>query len=545
SYQLLSAAVCALLFAFSRTLWSFAEVAEVYTLNTFLIVLVCYLLFRWRNKLSYTGPTAGLLLLAAFLFGLALGVHHVSVGITLPALILLLYRTEGAAFFKSKNVLYSALLLLLGFVLVYLYLPLSAMRSPVMNWGDPRTAERFWWHITGRQYQVFIAFSLERISGQAIEFAKLASHEFGPVWFPGAFVLSLAGFVEMFRRDRTAFWFVALMIAGDLAYSLNYEIAEDKGAYYLPAFIALTLAAAFGARFVLRLFADQSPTHNGGLISAVILVLLVPLAGFFSNFPYTNRHNFFLARDYVNNIENTIAPGGMLLTSDWQVYSPLFYLREVEQQRRDVIAIDVGLLRRSWYYDYLERQYPALIEGNRAKVETFLADLRHWEKNPEIFNSNAGLSKNINDHFFDMIHSFVSTHSKTAAVYVTWDIALGFNEDDEQLTKVLNGEYQLVPNGLVFKLSTERGFQMPPNPALITTGLNDNEFRFEPDDVVTLKILPVYLNMLVNRGRYLAAYGKYEDAVTAYEQALEIESNYPDAVKGRDEAIKALREALH
>jgi hypothetical protein len=34
---------------------------------------------------------------------------------------------------------------------------------------------------------------------------------------------------------------VAIVLA-DLAYSLSYEIAEDKDAYYLPAFISIAIA---------------------------------------------------------------------------------------------------------------------------------------------------------------------------------------------------------------------------------------------------------------------------------------------------------------
>jgi tetratricopeptide (TPR) repeat protein len=547
-YELLPAAICALLFAFSRTLWSFATVAEVYTLNTLLIVLVFYLLFRWRNqfaagsKLNNTSlNSTGLLLAAAFLFGLALGVHHVSVVVTLPALVVLLYRTAGWTFFKSKNLIYTALVLILGFVLVYAYLPLAASRSPVMNWGDPRTVEHFWWHITGRQYQVFIAFSAQRIAEQASQFGKLLAHEFGPVWFPASLSLAAMGLVEMFRYDRTTFWFAALVITCDLGYALNYEIAEDKGAYYLPAFIALALTVGFGARFLLRTLAGAWPQRHVGLAAAVVLIALVPIASFAANFPFTNRHNFFLARDYINNIESTIAPGGMLLTSDWQVYSPLLYLREIEQQRRDVVAIDISLLRRSWYFDYLKMQYPSLIANNREKVDAFFTDLKHWESQPEVFSASPGLTKRINDHFTEMIRAFVSSHTRTAPVYVTWDVGLGFNEDDAQLTQSLYEDYQLVPQGLVFQLTQERTFQPPANPRLVTTGLNDKTFKFELDDVVNVKVFPVYLNMLVNRGRYLAAYGKYEDAVTAYEQALALDPNNPDAISARNEAIKVLR----
>src|SRR5213592_4022176 len=43
------AAGAGLLMAFSRTLWSYATITEVYTLNTLLILAVFFLMFRWRR----------------------------------------------------------------------------------------------------------------------------------------------------------------------------------------------------------------------------------------------------------------------------------------------------------------------------------------------------------------------------------------------------------------------------------------------------------------------------------------------------------------
>ena len=40
-----------LLMAFSRTLWSYATIAEVYTLNTLLILTVFFLMLRWRRRI--------------------------------------------------------------------------------------------------------------------------------------------------------------------------------------------------------------------------------------------------------------------------------------------------------------------------------------------------------------------------------------------------------------------------------------------------------------------------------------------------------------
>src|SRR6266576_3933294 len=107
-----------LLMAFSRTLWSYATITEVYTLNAFLVLLVFFLVVRWRRRIieTRTDSSAALathdkwIYAAAFVFGLAMGVHHVTVALTLPAIAVVVYRTEGLKFFTSRRLLYAALI---------------------------------------------------------------------------------------------------------------------------------------------------------------------------------------------------------------------------------------------------------------------------------------------------------------------------------------------------------------------------------------------------------------------------------------------------
>lgn len=514
------ALAAALLLAFSRTFWSFATVAEVYTLNTLLILAIFYFLFRWcatdSDRQLYT---------AAFLFGSGLGVHHATVALTLPAMAVLVYRSAGWSFFKSKRLLWAALMSLGALVFVYSYLPLAASRQPLLNWGDPSNLQNLWWHVTGRQYQVYFSTAPAQIAHQAMVFAKLAAQEFNPGWLPMASVLLVLGVVELFSRNRTTFWFLALVVMADLAYSLNYEIAEDKGAYYLPAFVATAITAAFGIRLMLR-FAIRSASKLAlAPAAASVLVLLLPAITFAGNFSYCNRHNFRLASDYVANIQSSIAPRGMLLTTDWQVYSPLLYLRETEQQRRDVVAIDLQMLRRSWYYGYLKTQYPDLITENQQAVEAFLVELRHWEKDPEAFARSPALSKGISDRFHEMILAFVSNHLRQAPVYITGEVGTATMGDDAALAQAFAQRYELVPRGLVFQLTTDHSFQADAGADLVTRGLADGSFRFAVDDVVEQKILPAYVTMLVNRGRYLETYGRDDEAMQFYKKALALEPN--------------------
>src|SRR6266705_3789995 len=175
-----------LLMAFSRTLWSYATIAEVYTLNALLILIILFLMLRWRRYIlaNRTNNDTAItihdrwLYAAALVFGLALGVHHVTVGLILPALAVLVYRTEGLRFFTSRRLVYAALISIGALVAVYAYLPFAASRSPVINWGNPRSLQEIWWHVTGRQYQVYLSFAPKIMGGQFVEFCRMASREF-------------------------------------------------------------------------------------------------------------------------------------------------------------------------------------------------------------------------------------------------------------------------------------------------------------------------------------------------------------------------------
>ena len=548
-----------LLMAFSRTLWAYATIAEVYTLNTLLILVIFFLVLRWRRRIvedERRGKSAdagasspaihdydSLLYAAAIVFGLALGVHHVTVALLLPALAVLVYRTEGARFFKSKRLLYAALFSLAALLVVYAYLPFAASRAPVMNWGNPHTLERIWWHVTGRQYQVFLSFSPEVMAAQLVEFGRLAGREFGRWWLPLALLLSLAGFAYAFKRDRTTFWFLLLIVVCNMAYALNYEIAEDKDAYYLPTFIALVMAAGLGMRWLVGRASLKPALARRLNASAAIALLIVPLVALVSNLPFNNRSRYFIAHDYVENILSTVEPNGLLLTFDWQVESPMLYAREVERRRTDAVVVDVNLLRRSWYFDYLSRAYPAFIERSRSQVEAFVADLKQWERNPEAYEKSMALAQRIDSSFHEMIRSFVTSHINDAPVYVTSDLILQGEGLDAELNGWINKNYQLVPQGLVFRLSGEQGFRDSPDVHLETRGLADGTLRFEADDVVNLKVLPVYRTMLINRGRYLAAYGQHERAIVVFKQALELNPNLDMARQGLNDSMNKLREA--
>ncbi len=537
-----------LLMACSRTLWAYGTIAEVYALNSFLSLSIFFLMLRWRRRIiDERGRTRGKLLPrydrllygAAFVFGLALGVHHVTIGLCLPGYAALVHGTEGLSFYKSKRLLWAALAAFAGLA-VYAYLPLSASHSPLLNWGDPSTLQRLYWHVTGKQYGVFFDPSIDLAISQFGGFARMTMREFGPWWAPLGLLAGAGGFISLFKKDRTLFFFLLLVVLADLGYSLNYEIAEDKDAYYLPVFTSIVIAASFGVQWLIR--SVQTPARKPRMLktAAAVILAAMPLTALAANLRYNNRRQYFIAHDYADNILGSIEPNGMLLTLDWQVYSPMLYVREVERRRRDVISIDVSLLRRSWYYAYLEREYPDLINGASSQVEAFLEDLLHWDQDPAAYQSNQDLNARINSRFLAMIAAFVETRIRVAPVYFTQEIPTGGDSTDGQLAKALSAKYQFVPNGLVFRACGGREFHEPASPELITRGLIGGSLKFEDDDPVKLKVLPVYINMFANKGRYLAAFNRNPQALEAFDAVL----NFDPDNKAAKQMVERIQEAI-
>ena len=260
---------------------------------------------------------------------------------------MIVYRTEGLRFFTSRRLVYAALISVAALVAIYAYLPLAAAHAPVVNLGTPRSLQEIWWHVTGRQYRVFLSFTPKMMGEQSLQKCPALFRESGLSWLPLSLVFAFAGFASLFKRDRTTLSFLLCVVIADLAYAFSYEIAEDKDAYYLPTFFAIAIAAGFGIRWLVQLtLSKPMPIARSYLIAAIAVLLLVAIE-VTGNWPFNNRRHYFIADDYVENLLGAIEPNGLCcLTSDWQVASPMLYAQEVEQRRRDVEVVDINLLRR-------------------------------------------------------------------------------------------------------------------------------------------------------------------------------------------------------
>jgi 4-amino-4-deoxy-L-arabinose transferase-like glycosyltransferase len=349
--------------AFSATLWAYATVAEVYSLTLALLTAVVWLLLRWRRA-GAAGPLPWLVGLA---LGLGSGVHHVMVILAVPGLLAFIVAAGGWRAVAPRRLMAAGAGLVAG-LLSYLYLPLAAARRPVLNWGDPSSLERLWWHVSARQYRISLfSGSLDEAREKLVELVGLAPFELGPL----GVVAAAAGLVWLWRRDRAMLWLVALVALIGVSYAVNYDIAEDTEAYFLTTYVAAAVALGGGLAWLL------SACHGRRWLAtvAVAAALATPAAALALHWRSCDRSRDLVARNFVEDAVAGVAPGGVLLTLDWQLYAPWLYLHHIEGFRPDLTVVDVNLCRRSWYVgQYLPAAAPGLMAEVQQAAELYRRD---------------------------------------------------------------------------------------------------------------------------------------------------------------------------
>jgi hypothetical protein len=337
----------ALCFALGRTTWSWATVAEVYSLQSLLLAGILALVLGSR-PVRYVA-------LGGFLFGLSMANHIGTALSVLPSLLILVpLAAVGLA----------APLAFVG-LSVYAYLPCRCAARPLFNWGNPCNLQRLVWHLTGKQYQVNLSLEGPDMLKELSAFGAAIPRQYPP-WL---LVIVGLGIVLMAVRWRRRALGLLVLVAGNLLYCLVYTIGQDKDAYYIPTFMALSvpLAAAL-SEAVRRLPRRMFP-----------VIMVAPLVMGIRNWTPQDRSEFALAHNYALDALASVGPRGLLLTSDWQVYAPLLYLQEVERVSPDVASVDILLLKRTWYLDFLRRRWPALMGFGGDAVAEYSKLLHRFE----------------------------------------------------------------------------------------------------------------------------------------------------------------------
>jgi hypothetical protein len=332
-----AAAAAALLFGFSRTFWSQAVGAEVYTLHLLLVssVLLCVLL--WDRDGCVRRIRA-----AALLYGLCF-THHLSSVLMAPALLVLLFtsRHRGRLWRELPQVaaLFCAPLVL------YVHLPLAAARNPDANWGDPSNLTNFLAHVSGRQYRVRMFEGGWQAAWRHLsEYLGIPSSA-SPAYLPrqfGAWLLvpAAVGMMAALKRRTRAATVGLLYYVAVVLWAINYNIG-DVEVYFLGAHLIVALGIGVGLQ-ELAVRTKWIARRSGGCsarslrVTPALLLATAVTSTALGNWDGNDHHHDRDVLAYARAALDSLPRNALLIGGGDNPYFPLTYVHYVEGRRPDV-----------------------------------------------------------------------------------------------------------------------------------------------------------------------------------------------------------------
>lgn len=325
----------ALFLLVSESFWRFAEVAEVYTLQNFFIVLLLTILLKARA--CRQPAQVGFYWLFAFLYGLSAGVHA-TMAFFVPAFLTFIGLT-GLRTLRGKGLAFLAFFFLLGFA-VYLYLPLRSLSEPVFDWGDPQTLQQFLVHITDRKDSAtHLAFSWWKLPHQIQVYIANLSNEFSTF----GLIFGLLGCIAFFFRDKSLSLLLSLVFLGNVLFFIQSWTAAFG---FLPSFVVFSIWIGYGVHtcfcLLITLYQQYTPRIPYVLVNTFLLagLLITPGQTFVRHVSAANQAGDYSAALYGKQLLEQLPPDALLFSH--YSWFPLLYLQHIERQRPDVTVMLQG-----------------------------------------------------------------------------------------------------------------------------------------------------------------------------------------------------------
>ena len=190
----------------------------------------------------------------------------------------------------------------------------------------------------------------EIVSKQFLHFFDSLWTEFGT----GIILLAIPGVYRLSKMNGKIYYFTILTFFTCIFYSVNYDI-HDIDSYFLLAYITLAIWIGFGALYIFELFSKYIRNNSQAAIFSGVLIIL-SLVGLGTNFSYNDASKDYAVEEYTMNIFRNTPPNSIIISSQWDFWlASSWYYHFVKHERQDMVAIDKELLRRSWYFKFLDK----------------------------------------------------------------------------------------------------------------------------------------------------------------------------------------------
>jgi hypothetical protein len=492
----LSSILASLLIGFSTTFWSQSTAVEVYALHLVLVLCTIGMFVRGlEEQLTEPCTISRSLILFAFILGLSFS-NHMTTILLAPGFLWLYYRTFGFGRKSFLQVFKIAPFFLLG-LSVYLYLPIRSSRYPILDWGHPATLERFFWHVSGKQFRVWMFSGWSVVQKQLNYYISNFTSEYHFI----IIACIIAGLWTLFKQSRRLFIFLTLLFSTTIIYAVNYDIF-DIDSYFLLSYLVIGFVIAYGIFFITE-WIEERRSWAKRVLS--IMFCALPMMQVVHNWGRVDETGNTIPRQFVEKAFSDFESNAIVLASQWDYFiSPSLYYQSIRYERCDVTVVDKSLLQnRSWYFLQLEHTAPWLMERIHSNSNLFLIELNKFEHDVP-FNFTI-----IQSQWQNLLSEIVEQSLPDHPVYI-----------DARIDQEFSPDYQRTPSGLFLRLTKKED----------TTYYRSAVAPFsewKTDQPVAKDFARYYCTILMRDVYWLAKQGKMESAKIPLAEVLRLEpGNY-------------------
>jgi hypothetical protein len=217
----------------SHAFWLHAVITEVYTLNTFFLAFLIWLLLRWRENPDNTS----LLYLGAFVFGLSI-TNHMLIGLFGIAVLFILVTHQPKIFLEWKKV--GLLLLLFG-------IGASLYWGTLLYWTitlPPAKTTEVVDIVTGRTEHRSGILAFTAVSRNIFLYLAYLFYQF-PFF---GFILGFVGFYALYQDDKRLFGFIFLALFSNAFFTLAgvHTYGNANYTFYISDYVVFSIAIGYG-----------------------------------------------------------------------------------------------------------------------------------------------------------------------------------------------------------------------------------------------------------------------------------------------------------
>jgi hypothetical protein len=295
------------------------------------------------------------------------------------------------------------------------YLLIRGRSQWILNWGEITNITDLWRHMSRFQYQPSLSrdwiVAMEQFRQQIIYIFD----QYSVLVLFGVFAILI---LLKFQKKWGQILLVSLLATGPLvAFLTNFrfvslhellfkDLTAIASVFYLPYYLIFGGLIAFG------IYQTMNLRFSKPVFSLLPLILSTSVMAGISF--YTERKdNYIAAEKFFENVQTVIGDKPTVILTNWDPFSfPIFYLQQVKAQMKNVVMVDLEMLKAPWFLNQLSHWYPEFYKSLGDLPEYLKQETKVW-MDTEKDNSEA-----IGVMYYSLVRRIIEKGKACCQVYV-------------------------------------------------------------------------------------------------------------------------------